>query len=149
MSKNKGISLLEVVLSFTVLIIVATILFSAFTAFRGSNDLESAHSEILGILKDARARTLASQSNTRYGVHFATERAVLFKGVTYSSSATDNESYVLPPTVTISSISLTGSAVDTVFSRLYGTTTASGTVTLTGRNNRAKTITILSTGITE
>ena len=143
----KGFTLLEVLISVAILAIVGTILISAFGSFRAAEDLREAHSNIIGLLKDARARTLSSDSNSGYGVHFETLRAVLFKGVAYSSSDPLNEIYNLPGSVQISTISL-GGPVDTVFTRLLGTTTSSGTVILQSlRNSSTKVITIEPTGV--
>ncbi|OGF49310.1 hypothetical protein A3G55_01400 [Candidatus Giovannonibacteria bacterium RIFCSPLOWO2_12_FULL_44_25] len=144
----KGFTLLEAVVSVSIVIAIAAILFSAFAVFRESNDLQAAGETIVGILKDARSRAIGSQDKTTYGVHFETAKVVLFKGSVYSSSNSANEVYILPAPVEISAISLTGGAVDTVFSILGGTTTTSGTVTLRSKRNTSKTrvITIFSTG---
>lgn len=148
MSNVGGYSILELLLSFAIIAIIATILFSAFAVFRQSNDLQSAGETIIGILRDARSRAIGSQEKKTYGVHFETAKTVLFKGSVYSASDPDNETYLLPQTVELSAISLTGGASDTVFSILGGTTTASGTITLSSKRDASKTrtITIFSTG---
>ena len=145
-----GVTLLEILISVAIIAIVATMLVGVFSAWRASGDLENARSNIIGILKDARSRTLASESNTTYGVHFETEKAALFKGNVYNSSDPANENYNLPGSIKINDISLTGGAVDTVFTRLLGTTTASGTITLESkRNQNTRLITIFATGNVE
>ena len=143
--------MLEMLISFFVIAIVATILFSAFGVFRESNDLQSARETIIGLLRDARSRAIGSQDKKTYGVHFETAKAVLFKGAVYSASDPANEPYFLPVSVEISARSLTGGAVDTIFSILGGTTTASGTITLSSKRDSSKTraITIFSTGVVE
>ena len=146
----RGVTLLEILISVAIIAIVATMLIGVFGAWRASGDLEDARSNVMGLLKDARSRTLASKNNTTYGVRFETERAVLFKGTVYSSSDPANENYNLPGSIKINDISLTGGAVDTVFTRLNGTTTASGTITLESkRNQNTRLITIFATGNAE
>lgn len=149
MRPDSGYSLLEMLITFFIIAIIATILFSAFGVFRQSNDLQAAEETIIGILRDARSRAVGSQDKKIYGVHFETTKTVLFKGSAYSASDPANESYVLPESVEISAISLTGGAVDTAFSILGGTTTASGTITLSSKRDSSKTrtITIFSTGV--
>lgn len=142
-----GISLLEAIISIAILTVTATILMSAFGSFRAASDLTEAHSSIAGILKDARGKTLSSENKSNYGVHFQSDQAVLFKGNSYNPSDTNNDIYLLPTSIEISSVSLTNGAVDAVFTRLLGTTTAYGTITLRSlRNSSTKTITILQSG---
>ena len=144
----KGFTIIESLIGIAIIAIVATMFVSVFGIFRQSSDLTEAHSTIIGILQDARSRTLASESNSIYGVHFEQTQTVLFRGGTYDSSATSNEPYRLPTTVTISAISLGGPS-DVVFTRLIGTTTASGTITLQSiaDSTATRTVTIFSTGV--
>jgi|SRR3989338_5553248 len=145
----RGVTLLEILISVAIIAVVATMFVGVFGGWRAGGDLENARSNIIGLLKDARSRTLASESNTTYGVHFETEKAVLFKGALYSSSDPANENYNLPGSAQISNINL-GGAVDTVFTRLNGTTTASGTITIQSkRDQNTRLITIFATGNAE
>ena len=145
---KNGFTIIESLVSVAITAIVATMLVWAFGSFREASGLSEAHSTILGILEDARARTLAAELNSAHGVHFQTDRAVLFRGNAYNAVATSNESYILPTTVQISNISLGGPS-DVLFSRFVGTTTASGTITIQSISSPAKTrtITILQTGV--
>ncbi len=148
---KRGMTILEILISAVIIVMVISILWSALSSFRNSNDITSANATIIGVLQDARARSLASQSNTNYGVHFETTKTVLFLGNSYSSSTTTNEVYLLPGSVQISAVGLTGGAVDVVFSRLGATTTVSGTVTIASKrdSSNTKTITIFSTGVVQ
>ena len=148
---KRGFTLLEMILVLAVIAVVSGILLGAFASFREASQLTETHSSIIGILKDARSRTLASKGNSNHGVHFEEIKTVLFKGSTYSSSDPSNEIYLLPAGIKISSINLTGGAADTVFTRLLGTTTASGKITITSKRDsgQSKTIDILSTGVIE
>ncbi len=146
--KHSGISLLEALISIAVLALVTTILVSAFGSFRASQGLSEAHSSVIGMIKDARARTSASSLNSNYGVHFEVDKTVLFKGNAYNPIDPSNEIYILPQFVEINSINLTGGAVDAIFTRLNGTTTASGTISLRSKNSVATyVITLESTGV--
>ena len=144
----KGITLLELIISIGIIAFIAAILWGAFLGFRESGRLVEGHTAILGLLRDARARTLASELNTTYGVHFETTKSVLFRGMMYNSSDSTNENYVFSPYIKISSTNLTDGASDVVFTRLEGTTTAFGTITIqsTLDASKTKTITILSSG---
>ncbi|OGF62775.1 hypothetical protein A2662_00215 [Candidatus Giovannonibacteria bacterium RIFCSPHIGHO2_01_FULL_45_33] len=144
----KGFTLLEILVSMAIIVVLSALIFSVMSSFGESNKLTEANSGIIGLLRDARSRTLASEFGSNFGVHFENTKAVLFRGDVYDSASPANESYLLPPSIEISAIDLTAGAVDTVFTRLYGTTTASGTVTLRSRSVPAKihTVSIYSTG---
>lgn len=144
---ERGIGFLEILISLAIVGIVITIVFVSFASLSESNELIEAHSAITGLLRDARAKTLSSQSNTTYGVHFEETKAVLFKGGSYNASLPSNETYLLPKRTKISSISLGGGA-DTVFERLTGRASPSGEVVVAARRNlsKNKTVFILQTG---
>ncbi len=145
--KNSGFTFIETLISIAIIVVVAVIFSSALSLFKESGQLDESQSAIMGFLRDARARTLSSENNTNYGVHFETTQTVLFRGSSYNSLNSTNETYVFPSLVKISAISLVGGS-DVVFQRLSGTTTNSGTVTLQSQNNtsRTRTITIYATG---
>ncbi|KKT42049.1 hypothetical protein A2W54_03380 [Candidatus Giovannonibacteria bacterium RIFCSPHIGHO2_02_43_13] len=144
----RGITLLEMLVAMGILIIAATMIESVFSNFSDSGKLIEAHSGLIGVLRDARSRTLASESSSNYGVHFQSDRAILFRGNTYNAADPANEAYVLSGRSEIGAIALSGGASDLIFTRLHGTTTASGTITIRSTNNPSKTriITILPSG---
>lgn len=148
LKKKLGISLLEILISFSVLALVSAILMYAFGNFRAAQDLSEAHSNIIGVIKEARARTLSSNANSNYGVHFEAAKAVLFKGNSYNALDSENDIYFLPVSTEINIVSLTGGAVETVFTRLNGTTTTSGTISVRAKRNGAtNVITLEPTGV--
>ena len=145
-----GFSGIELLLSLSVLVIAFTILTSALSQFRGGGLLAETEATMRGIVHDARVRTLGSESNNQYGVHFETTKIVLFVGGTYDASANTNEVYSLPVGVRISSVALlTGNEI--VFARLTGlpSTTGDIVIQLTRDPAQTKTISILSSGIIE
>lgn len=144
----KGFTLLELIVSMAIIVLAATLIGSVMSSFGESSKLTEANSGIIGLLRDARSRTLASQFSSNFGVHFENTKAVLFQGNVYNQASATNEAYFLPSSIEINAISLTGGASDVVFTRLYGTTTASGTISLRSRNDNTKTrtISIYSTG---
>lgn len=146
----RGFTLLELLISVAVIGIVSVLATSGFSSFRESVQLNEVQSQILGILRDARNRTLSSEKNTQYGVHFESTKVVLFSGSYYNPSASSNEIHTLPALVRISSINF-GGDVDVVFARLTGAASVFGTTTIEIINNSAKarTITIISSGIAE
>lgn len=145
-----GVTLIESLIGIAVVIVLVALIWSGFSSFRESAQLNETHSVILGMLRDARSRTLSSEKNTQYGVHFEPTQIVLFSGSSYNSGSALNEPYVFPPLAKISSINL-GGPVEVVFARLTGNASVSGTITVESIPNvsKTKTITILSSGNVE
>ena len=117
---KKGFSILEVLIVIAVLVVIVVIVVSAFSRFNNNQSLNGAVGEITAVLNEARANTLASYDNIVYGVHFQSDKVVLFKGQNFSSSDPNNEDTVLSSKISISNISLSGGSNDVVFKRLTG-----------------------------
>jgi hypothetical protein len=101
-------------------------------------------------LSRARSRTLASENGKVYGVHFQTDKAVLFVGPTYATTSSANETYIFDSRAQIYDISIAGGA-NVVFRRLTGETTNTGTVVLRAYSDKWlwSTTTISASGIIE
>lgn len=122
------------------------------SGFSGQRDLTSlnlAVDDAMGFLQKARARTLSSEDDSRYGVHFETNKFVLFAGDTYNASDPTNKARDLSSPVEINAIALQGGVVDIVFKRLTGETNEQGTVTIRLSTNPSvsRVIKIESTGL--
>ncbi|MFQ5661947.1 MAG: Tfp pilus assembly protein FimT/FimU [Candidatus Paceibacteria bacterium] len=148
---NKGFSLTETIIIVAVSIILLTIVTGAFSGFNKNQSLNSTVSEVTSVLNEARALTLASLDNESYGVHFESDKVILFKGSVFSSSDPDNNTTIISSKISISDISLTGGGDDIIFQRLTGKTSQNGTITLSliSDPSKSKTITIEVSGIIE
>ncbi len=143
----KGASLFEILVSLGIVLLLVAILSMALAAFRENSRLTEAQSGLLGLIKDARSRTLASVGNTNYGIHFEASQAVLFSGGAYDSLTSSNEPYILPANIEISSINLGGPS-EVIFARLTGAASNAGTIVISPITDSAKTrtITVLPSG---
>lgn len=141
--------MLEVLIVIGIITIVAGIVTGSFSVFKRNNDIKFVVEQSIGILKDARAKTLSSEGDSQYGVHFESSQVVLFTGPAYNPSDASNITYTLPATVLISNTALAGGGVEVVFKRLTGETAQPGSVTfqLVADAARLETITIQSTGL--
>lgn len=148
---KKGFTLTEILIVVAILAVIVTIVASAFSKFNNNQSLSGALGEVTSTLNEARANTLASFDNESYGVHFQTDKVVLFKGSSYSSSDPDNEDIIISSKISISNISLIGGGSDVVFKRLSGKTDQNGTITLSliSDPTKTKTITIQGSGVIE
>jgi prepilin-type N-terminal cleavage/methylation domain-containing protein len=136
---NKGFTLLEVLLSITLvsaLLIISTITYYPLML---RNELTVAVNQTTEAL--ARASFLASgaQSDSEWGVKLQTGSATVFKGTSYSESDLYNEVYSIAQNVSFSGLT------EIVFSKMTGLPQSTGTITLTSSIG-SKNVTINSKG---
>lgn len=146
-TKEPGFTIIEVLLVVVIGSALFLISLTALRTLRQHADIDSAIHQLIATVQLARNKTLASQDESNYGVHFESGRYVLFKGSTYNASASDNEVHNLLSQLEMYSINVGGGS-DVVFDRVYGTTSDAGTVSMRviaePTNNKA--ISILTSG---
>lgn len=144
---HKGASILEILIVVSILGFLALGISTSIPQFRKKSDLNAGVQIVAGLLTDARARTLSSEEDSRFGVYFQADRAVLFKGG-YATNTPGNVERVLPNRIQISSIALQGATTSVVFKRLTGDTDQYGTIIIQVREgfSASSTITIGSRG---
>jgi prepilin-type N-terminal cleavage/methylation domain-containing protein len=150
MSKNfqqkKGLTIVEVLTAVAVLSILVVMVLPGFAKIKNIQALKSTTEDVISVLAEARSETLASLSSSSYGVHFQTDKVILFKGTTFSSGAGSNKITNIISPATISSINLNNSGVDVYFNRLSGLPSTTGTITVSLSGVTPKIITISLTG---
>ncbi|MEI6316105.1 MAG: prepilin-type N-terminal cleavage/methylation domain-containing protein [bacterium] len=146
--KNEsGFTLMEMMIIIFLIVVTCTIVFYNYSAHRNNQALNNGEDEIISILNEARSRTLSGENNAQYGVHFQTNKAVLFSGATFATAGTSTSEINLDTTVQISGMGLAGGVSDIVFKKVTGNTDAYGTLTLTSApTSLQKTITITKNG---
>ena len=143
---NKGITVLEIVIVLAIIALLVAIVLPQFSKTRENQVLKNAVADIVSALNKASSQTLSSVNSSEYGVHFQSDKVIIFTGTVFSGGAGDNEIINIIAPATISNISLTGGAVDIYFNRLSGTPSKTGTVTITS-GSTSNIITIGATGI--
>ena len=145
---KKGFSILELAIAVSILLVLAAMTAAAFFRFRDTRELDRAADETLNLIREARARTLASENDSQFGVRFESERAVLFRGASYVEGAADNKAYAIESRVEAYSITIPSATV--VFERLTGAASGAGAVSFRLKADPAKTrvITITASGLT-
>lgn len=147
---NKGISIGEVLVVLAVLIAIVAVVLPQFGQIRNQQVLRSGVVDITSAIDKARSKTLSSLNSSSYGVHFQSDRIVIFTGTTYSAVASDNEVINIVTPANISNVTLGGvssTSGDMYFNRLNGEPNVNGTITLSS-NSADIIITISATGIT-
>lgn len=127
--KKTGFTLIELIVVIAIFAVLGAMVIFGFNFFQNKNRVEAAAREIASTLRLAQNKTLASEGNSSYGVHFETDKFVLFKGLAYIDGAADNSEHNLAQNLSIFNISLGGGA-DVVFARLSGATDNFGSATV-------------------
>jgi len=143
---KKGISVIELLVVLAGIGLLVAIVLPQFSKIRENQVLKNGVADILSSIDKARAKTLSSFNSSEYGVHFQSDKVIIFKGKIFSDVAPDNEAIDITTPATMSDISLTGGGVDIYFSRLSGVPNATGTVTII-TTSYSKVITISATGV--
>ncbi len=150
MSKNTGLTLIEILMAISIIIVISSLALMSLSSFRSQQVLKSTTVDIMSILNKAKQNTLSSLNSTNYGVHFESGRVTLFVGPTYSQGIGTNEVTVFDQAVEIPTVGgiNVGGGSDVVFERLTGETLG-GTIVVQLKSNtsKQKTITINKTGI--
>lgn len=144
---KKGITIFEILLAIAIVSILAATVLPGFAKIKKVQILKSATETIVSVIGNARSQTLSSLNSSNYGIHFATDKVVLFTGTVFSSGSTSNQDVNLLSPATISSINLNNSGQEIYFNRLSGLPNTSGTITVSVLGLSAKTITISSNGL--
>lgn len=142
-----GFTIIEILVAIAIVLIITLITIFSLTTLNKQVEIDSVGQNILSTLRIARSKTLASESETTYGVHFETSKYVLFSGATYIDGAASNKEYSLAESE-INSISLSGGGSEVIFNRIRGDTSQNGTISirLIADSNQTRTININSSG---
>jgi len=150
-NRSSGISAFEVLVAVSILVAVSTFVFNSLSSFGKHNSLKFAAAKVAGGLEEARNATQSAKNDVRHGVHFETNKIVIFEGSTYSAGASSNKVILLSPGVEIASVELNGGGSDVIFDKLTGGTEQFGTTTLsiTASSTASTTLFIHKTGLIE
>jgi len=147
-NKNGGITVVELLISISILALILAVVLPQFSRMRSNQVLKNATIDIMSALHKAQSQTLASLNSSEYGVRFESDQVVIFSGTTFSAIAPDNEYINITGPATISNVTLNGSsgtAGDLYFTRLSGTPSKTGTISVY-TPNLSKIITISDSG---
>lgn len=144
-----GFTLIEVLVVVAILAILVAITVVALRNYGLKQNFELTVVDVRDGVSEARQKTLASINDTMYGVHVSSTAVVFFDGVEFVEGYAGNETITLPDNITATT-SFTNDVTTATFTRLTGTASATGTLTLTDtRSLRTATITIEQLGIVE
>lgn len=145
---QKGITALEILLVMAVLGVLVSIMLPQFSKIKENQVLKNTIGDITSALHDAQSKTLASVDSSSYGVHFQSDRIIIFKGMVFLVDDINNKTINIITPANISNVTLAGQSEvsgDVYFNRLSGTPNKTGTITVS-ISSISKIITISATG---
>ncbi|MEA3357731.1 MAG: type II secretion system protein [Patescibacteria group bacterium] len=138
---QKGFTLVEVSLALAILIIITGLSFTVYQSFQVKHNLDITTDEYAQSLVQAQIRSRAVKDDSCWSVHIQPGSITLFKGNDYGSrdpsfdEITNFPSNIIP------------SGLQTVtFDKFHGTTSNTGTTTLTSSTNEERFVTINEMG---
>lgn len=146
---EKGLTVIELLIIVAVLGVIILIVLPQFSKTRENQVLKSGVGDTLSSIDKARGETLSSLNSSEYGVHFQSDKVIIFKGKVFSAGAGDNETINIITPASISDVTLggvSGTSGDIYFNRLSGSPSITGTVTIS-TTSYSKIITISATGV--
>ena len=148
LKRNKGFSLIEILVVIGIFVAIFSITLYFFSGVDKKESLEKDVSGVTALIRNARLLSIASKNASVFGIHFESNRVVLFEGSNYAIGGPNQKVIDLSNKVYLSSYSLNNGGPDIIFSRLVGDTLNYGSVTLSLKDNSTSTtITILKTGV--
>jgi hypothetical protein len=120
-----------------VAVVIALLGGNIFKTVQTQTALRSTTGVVMETLRTARERTLAAINDNQYGVHFDSDRLVLFEGDSYNALDPSNRIIDLDPALEHADITLTGGGSEVVFEKITGVSEQAGTVTLRLKNEPA------------
>ncbi|MFA6353788.1 MAG: type II secretion system protein [Candidatus Paceibacterota bacterium] len=142
-------TIIEVLVVVTVLGIIFAIVIPQFSKNRELQVLKSGAGDVLSTINKARVTTLSSLNSSSYGVHFQSDKVIIFKGTLFSVNDPNNEAINLTTPANISNVTfggVSGNSGDVYFNRLSGSPSTTGTITISSPSF-SKIITISATGV--
>lgn len=146
---NKGITIIELLVVLAVLGIIFSIVLPQFSKVKENQVIKNAVESVLSSIDKAHSETLSSLNSSEYGVHFQSDKVIIFTGKVFSGGASNNETINIITPASISNVTLggvSGVSGDVYFNRLSGVPNQTGTITISS-TSYSKIITIGATGI--
>jgi type II secretory pathway pseudopilin PulG len=147
--RQRGFTLLEALLSVGLVSIVVGISLPVYQGFQSRTDLEIATQSVAEAFRRAQTFARANYEDSQWGIEVIPGTgAVLFKGNSYATRDTVFDQPIsVPSTIALTIGGAMSPGNETVFARITGTPSNTGTVTLTfTRGNDVRTVTLNAAG---
>jgi len=138
----KGFTLLEALLSITIMSILLFLSVPLYQSFQVRNDLDIASNTVAQSWRRASVLSQAMDGDMTWGVHVATSTGItIFKGASFAlRDTTYDESFDLPSAITPTGLS------ELIFTKFTGLPSSTGTLILISPANEIRNVVITSKG---
>lgn len=139
-----GFTLIEFLIVLFILALLIVLILAGLVFFEHQATLDKEAQSIVQLLRLAQNKTVVSEADENYGIHFDIDQAVLFQGISYLIDDPNNETYSLDRQITISQINLNPatSTANVIFEKINGQTQNYGFLTLRAINDPSQSQTI-------
>lgn len=142
MGERRGFTLVEMLLSVSIISLLAGLSLPVYASFQNRTDLDIAAQSLASALRRAQIYSRGVSGDAQWGVEIQPGAFTLFKGATFASRDTAyDEVTTVSPSTTVAGVG------EVLFTKLSGAPNTTGTVTLTSINNDVRTITINAKGM--
>jgi prepilin-type N-terminal cleavage/methylation domain-containing protein len=142
---QRGFTLVEMLIVLAIALLLFAVIGSIASNTYPKHSLRAQTDVVIQTLREAQAFTLARKYDSVWGVHLTSSGLTLFAGASYAArNATYDQTHSFPSGITVSGLT------DVVFDALRGTTSQTGTITLTSNaTSESNAITINANGVIE
>ena len=129
-NKRKGITAIEILFAVGIVGIMMTIVVSSFSQFRNASLVNTESLDIVSFINNARLSSMSSVNDLQYGVHFDSDKVVMYSTAVYSASDSTNVVRALNTRLNFTNIAIQGGGSDVIFRKVTGDTGLYATTTM-------------------
>ncbi len=148
-SSENGFTLVEAIIAIAIIGVLSGLSVPYFNSFLARNELKNESLKVVDALRTARIRAITGHSDSAWGVHFESNKYVVFKGNAYNASDPFNSETVFPAVLSFATTTLNGGGSDVIFNKISGETSQYGTTTIQNDINESNDIVINRIGMIE
>jgi prepilin-type N-terminal cleavage/methylation domain-containing protein len=138
--QKRGFTIIEMLLSISIIALLSSLSFPFYRAFLLRNDLDIATNTVVQTARRAQSMSINGEDDSAWGISFVSGKVVLYKGNSYASRDTSRDEIY-----SVSDGVLFSGQNDVNYSKLYGKPSVTGSIVLT--SNDTRTVTINEKGI--
>lgn len=125
--------MIELLFVFAIIAIIVAVISPQFSRLRENQVLQNTLGDIISAMNKAQSKTLSSVNSLSYGVHFQSDKVIIFEGIVFTPGEPANEEINILTPASISDVTLggvSGPDGDIFFNRLSGSPNQTGTITV-------------------
>lgn len=147
--RTRGITLIEILVTITILLIVASIVVGSFRSVTSTYELKRVTNTVATMIEEARSYSISSKNGSKYSIRVEPTRVIRYEGTIYNSSDVNNYVFDLGSNIIVASSSFVGGTTTVTFEKITGKTYNYGSINfaISGATTSSSTISINKTGI--